>query len=190
MTITAHPLSWPETMPRRKIARESGQFKTSLAGALANVRKSLTLFAKDSRIQVSDVVLSSNVSLGHEHPADPGIAVWFTWDGETRCIAVDRYSSPAANLQAIHLVLEARRVEMRHGTLALVRATFQGFKALPPGPHWSGILNIPRGASAAQVNEAFRILAAQHHPDKGGSADKMAELNAARARALKELGAS
>ena len=31
---------------------------------------------------------------------------------------------------AIHHIIEARRVELRHGTLALVRATFAGFLAL------------------------------------------------------------
>ena len=47
------------------------------------------------------------------------------------CIPVDRYNSVEANLQAIHHIIEARRVELRHGTLALVRASFTGFKALP-----------------------------------------------------------
>lgn len=186
MTITAHPLSWPETMPRYRSARESGQFKTTLVGALANVRKSLDLFGKDSRISVSNVVLSSNVSLGQEHPVDPGIAVWFTWDGEQRCIAVDRYSTPAANLQAIHHVLEARRVELRHGTLSIVRATFQGFKALPPPRHWSDILQISRAASVEAIENAYRQWAKVRHPDVGGSADAMAEINAARDRALKD----
>jgi hypothetical protein len=57
-------------------------------------------------------------------PADPGVAVWFTWDGMQVCIAVDRYQKVASNLQAIHHIIEARRVELRHGTLALVRASF------------------------------------------------------------------
>src|SRR6185437_13782736 len=183
VTITAHPLSWPETMPRRKSSREPGQFKTSLSTALNNVRHSLELFGKDSRIAVSNVVLSSNVSLGHERPDDPGIAVWFSWDGAQMCIAVDRYSTPAANLQAIHHVLEARRVELRHGTLALVRATFQGFKALPPPVHWSEVLGVSRAASLDAIKDAYVNLAMKHHPDRGGDATRMAEITAARDRA-------
>lgn len=38
------------------------------------------------------------------------------------------------------------------------------------------------------VQRAYRNLAAQHHPNKGGSDTKMAELNAARDEALKEIG--
>src|SRR5688500_16804913 len=38
---TEYPLSWPDHIPRREAARESGKFKTSLAGALKNVRDSV-----------------------------------------------------------------------------------------------------------------------------------------------------
>lgn len=187
MSIQAYPLSWPETMPRYKNQREAGQFKTSLPAALHNVSHSLDLFGKNSGSYVRDIILSSNCTLGVDRPADPGIAAWFTWDGEQRCIAVDRYLTPAANLQAIHLILEARRVELRHGTLALIRATFQGFKALPPPRAWADVLGVEHNASVEQIESAFKTLALRHHPDRlGGNADRMAELNAARARALKE----
>lgn len=185
--IPAFPLQWPEGFPRRT-AREKGVFKTTLGGALDNVETSLRLFGKDSGKPVSNVVLSSNVTLGAQTPADPGIAAWFMWEGETRCIAVDRYLTPAANLQAIHHVLDARRVELRHGTLALVRATMKGFTlALPaPGGAWWQVLGIPPTATAEQIETAYRSLAQQHHPDKGGTAEAMANLNRARDAARKE----
>src|SRR5690606_25492676 len=103
----------------------------SLSAALANVEDSLRRFAADSGKKIEGLVISSNVSLGDRRPADPGVAVWFSWDGMQICIPVDRYTSVEANLQAIHHVIEARRTELRHGTLALVRATFQGFRSLP-----------------------------------------------------------
>lgn len=189
----AYPLTWPHHI-ERAAAREAGAFKTSLAGALANVEGSLTRFGKDSGKPVSDIVISSNVALGDQRPADPGVAVWFVWEGMQVCIPVDRYSSVAANLQAIHHVLEARRTELRHGTLALVRATFTGFKALPaappaPGRPWWEVMDLPRGATRAQMEARYRALALVLHPDKpGGSAEAMAELNAARETARIELG--
>jgi hypothetical protein len=192
MSATAFPLSWPHGFPRSK-APEKGQFKTTLAGALKNVDVSLVRFGSDSKKPVSAVVISSNVTLGVMRPTDAGVAVWFTWDGLQVCIPVDRYATVEANLQAIHHILEARRVELRHGTLALVRASFTGFKALPApaGKHWSDVLglSLERLPKAGEVEQAYRQLASKAHPDKpGGSNDKMAELNAARSDALKELG--
>lgn len=186
---TAFPLAWPREFPRQT-SREAGSFRADLKAALKNVEGSLVAFSKDSGKLVTGIVLSSNVALGRDKPEDPGVAVWFVWDGQQLCIPVDRYLTPAANLQAIHHVLEARRTELRHGTLALVRATLKGFLALP-APDWRNVLGLPAGkpATKAEVDAAHRSLAAERHPDKpGGSHDAMTALNAARASALKEIG--
>lgn len=180
-TISAFPLAWPRAFPRAKTP-EKGAFRTTLSGALNNVQDSLRRFAADSGKKLDSLVISSNVTLGVQKPSDPGVAVWFVWDGLQVCIAVDRYSSVESNLQAIHHIIEARRVELRHGTLALVRATFQGFVALPAPVgrrDWWKVLGVPRTATAEQITAAYRQLASQHHPDKGGSADRMAEINLA-----------
>ena len=191
MTISAYPLTWPEMMPRQK-TREKGAFRTSLAGALNNVEGSLRAFGRDSGKSVANIVLSSNVTLGVNKPADPGVAAWFTWDGLQVCIPVDRYSTVEANLQAIHHIIEARRTELRHGTLALVRATFTGFAALPAPANkraWRDVLDFAQERPDAEaIDRRFRTLAKKAHPDAGGSADAMAELNQARADALKEIG--
>lgn len=190
MTATAYPLTWPRQFPRAK-AREKGAFKTTLAGALGNVQDSLRRFATDSGKKLDGLIISSNVTLGVQRPEDPGVAVWFTWDGMQLCIAVDRYATVEGNLQAIHHIVEARRTELRHGTLALVRATFTGFLALPApkGKSWREILDYGAQATITKemVDARYRKLASERHPDKGGTDEKMAELNAAREEALKEL---
>ena len=191
MTATAYPLTWPSQFPRKQYP-EAGAFKTALPAALKNVQDSLRRFAADSGKKVDALVISSNVTLGTQKPADPGVAVWFTWDGLQVCIPVDRYRTVEANLQAIHHILEARRVELRHGTLALVRATFQGFVALPAPAskrHWREVLGFGAGANptAALVRERYRSRASSAHPDKGGTTAEMAELNQARDDALKEI---
>lgn len=189
MSIAAFPLTWPTMFPRCKV-RERGAFKTTLVGALKNVEDSLKRFASDSSKKLDGIVMSSNVTLGVQRPDDPGVAVWFTWDGLGVCIAVDRYLTVEANLQAIHHIIEARRVELRHGTLALVRATFQGFLALPApkGSHWTEVLSLPKDAKREDVKAAYRRLASIYHPDKLplGSHQKMAEINAAQEAALME----
>jgi hypothetical protein len=107
------------------------------------------------------------------------------------CIAVDRYDKAEDNLQAIHHIIEARRVELRHGTLALVRASFRGFRALPPPPDaktWREVLDYGEAPAVAdRINAQYRKLAASAHPDKGGSDAAMAALNKARDQALAQL---
>lgn len=186
---SAHPLQWPDGLPRTE-RRATSQFKTSLNGALDNVRRSLEAFGRDSGKAVTSIILSSNVTLGAYAPTDPGVAAWFTWDGDQRCIAVDRYPKVQDNLQAIHHIVEARRTEMRHGGLHIVRQTFKGFVALPApegARPWREVLGLSGHVTPADVDAAWRARAATAHPDKGGSTEAMAALNRARAEAKAAL---
>lgn len=190
------PLQWPEGLPRHRGAREKGAFRTTLPAALDNARKSLAAFGRDTgrAIKPDSVVFSSNVGgLDQKAPADPGIALWFEWDGAIRCIAVDRYSTPAANLQAIHHIIEADRTKLRHGSLAIIRAAYKGFISLPaPGRKrpWQEVFGFSGERYGAHAVEAkYRELAKARHPDApGGSHEAMAELNRAREEALAEIG--
>ena len=165
--IKDYPLTWPDTLQRSKPG--SSQFRTTLAAALKNVETSLKAFARDSGKPVTNIVLSSNVGgLSGRELSDPGFAAWFVWDGEQRCIAVDRYSKPQDNLQAIHHIIEARRTEMRHGGLHIVRQTFKGFTLLPAPEAWHAVLGVNPHASAGTVEATFRQLAKSAHPDRGG----------------------
>jgi len=188
--ISPYPLQWPQGF-KRTLGREQGRFKVNYETALSNVRRSLKNFASDSRKQIENPILSSNMNpLTDDALRDPGVAVWFVWDGIQVCIAVDRYTKPAANLQAIHHIIEARRVELRHGTLQLVRQTFMGLKFLPApeGKHWRDVLGIGSRAPTRQdIEEAHRVLAKKAHPDAGGSDARMAELNNAKETALREI---
>ena len=188
----AFPLSWPDTIRRHPaMRRETGQFRTSLSGALVNVRESLRRFAKDSGKPMSGLVISSNCSLGVSSPEDPGVAVWFVWDNIPVCMPVDRYTKPSSNLQAIHHIIEARRTELRHGTLELVRATMAGLSALPPPggerpAAWFQILGVRQQATPSQIQKAYRERAQKAHPDHGGSNAQMATLNHARDEGLSQ----
>ena len=183
------PLQWPPFVPRSQ-RREAYQNAPTLTAAISNVQTSLRLFGRDSSKAVTAVVISSNVTLGHEKPADPGIAVWFQWEGEWRCIASDRFTTVAGNVQAIHKILEARRTETRYGTLHMVRAAFRGFLALPGGDviDWRKVMGLGQNPSKTDIDDAFKALSLIHHPDRGGSESSMAQLTQARAAAYAELG--
>ncbi|KFD27092.1 MULTISPECIES: hypothetical protein [Sphingobium] len=192
----AYPLAWPIGIPRTDAGRRgASQFKTALDPALKNVSNSLRRFGEATGKTVSNIVISTNYTLGDRSPRDPGVAVWFLWDGSERCIAVDRYPKIEHNLQAIHHVLEARVVEARHGGLQIVRQTFTGFVALP-SPEMFGDktpgqllgLDVPgRIYTRDEIVAAHRELAKAAHPDRAGEGGDMAVLNAARDAMLKGL---
>lgn len=194
MTIPPYPLAWPEGLPRTAPAkRVASKFNTTLPAAVENVRKSLEAFGRDSGRAVSEIVATSNVGgIGlSKTPDDPGVAVWFMWDGALRCVAVDRYPKTQDNLQAIHHVLEARRTEVRHGGLVIARTAFAGFKSLPAPEtpkHWSEVLGVTVHARTEDIRVAYRSAAIKAHPDSGGSVAAMQRINRAFEEAKKERG--
>lgn len=189
MTPEAYPLCWPPGRKRTK-ARLASPFRVQLPRAISDLRDALRLFGSDTSKPVADVIISSNVTLGDNRPKDPGVAVYFTWDGEQRCIAVDRYAKVEDNVRAIYYVLEARRQELRYGGLDMVRASFRGFVALPAPDDWRAALGFGPGdaPSIDDVTSRYRARARDVHPDQpGGSPEAMSALNAAMQAARKEL---
>ena len=97
------------------------------------------------------------------------------------------------NLQAIHHIIEARRTELRHGGIEIVRASFAGFAALPDpnAVNWRNVLGLHKIAhpTKTDVKEAYKKLARTRHPDtSSGSEAMMSDLNRARDLALEEVG--
>lgn len=175
--ITAFPLAWPQGHPRTKGAIPS-RFKTTVAQSVANVTDELRRFGNDTGKAITGMVISSNVTLTDSRPADPGIAVYFSWEGIQCCIAIDRYRTPMENLQAVALVMDAERAKMRHGGLNIARASFRGFASLPPpsdplgalSPPWRTVLGVPTIAKLDDAKAAYYRMVKTAHPDVGGDA--------------------
>lgn len=138
--------------------------------------------------QADTVVISTNVELrrdglpmsGRRDPEDPGVAVYWIRGGQARCMAVDRYDTVADNLAAIAATLDAMRAIDRHGSAEILDRAFSGFVALPAPEQPFQVLGVSATASDDEIERAYRRLAAQHHPDRGGDAETMARINAAR----------
>ena len=120
---------------------------------------------------------------------DQGVAVYFTLNGRAMVMACDRYQRVAANLRSLGLALEAMRQLARHGGGVMMERAFAGFAALPRPPSCWDVLGVEEGASRGDIERAFRNRAKKVHPDAGGNDHAMAELNAARDQALKEIAA-
>ncbi|MFZ5586121.1 MAG: J domain-containing protein [Thermodesulfobacteriota bacterium] len=119
---------------------------------------------------------------------DPGTAVYFRLKGLPHVLACDSYDSVRANVRAICLTIGATRALGRYGVVSLEQA-FSGYRLLPaPGGDWRAVLGLLSSDNLAAAEAAFRRLSMQAHPDRGGSQERQAQLNAAIAAARKELG--
>lgn len=215
--VTAHPLCWPGGWRRTKPEERTGSRfcrMTYDGGNGWKSRKKLTLAsARDALLSelrhVADdersIIVSTNIpvradglprsgSAGMKRD-DPGVAVYFRQNGRDVAMACDKFHEIPDNIAAIGKTLEAMRGIKRWGAAELLDRAFRGFQALPPGtppppedrPWWE-VLNVPKeGATRWLVKVTRDALASQLHPDKGGDAVKMAEVNRAYEDALKEL---
>jgi hypothetical protein len=68
----AYPLHWPMGFPRTKAAGRS-QFRTEYDGAYSNAMKSLRSFAVDTGRDVTNVIVSSNITMLNSSPKDAGL---------------------------------------------------------------------------------------------------------------------
>lgn len=204
------PLTWPAHRPRKPaFARKAGKF--SADGRAITVAAAVDrLDGELSRLGAIYPVLSTNIELrldgrprsGQGNPADPGACVYFSLKGKPFALACDTYSDVAQNIAALAAHLDATRAIERHG-VASAAETLEAFSALPPPTGatpettrgWREILgfaaNFPTGYAPEDalvlIGVRYRERAPKAHPDNGGSAAAMAELNAARDAARKEV---
>jgi hypothetical protein len=182
-----HPLLWPPGWKRTVAHYRSSGVKF---GQCTLTDANLKLADEMRLLGAQGVVLSCNSS---ERP-DPGVALYFNRNKQPLVLACDRFVSQAANCRSIGINIEAIRTLERHGGIALVDRALSGFAALPPPPDlvvrdWREVLGLDpdQDVDEGTIEHAFRARALKAHPDVGGSHEAMAELNAARARALNEL---
>jgi hypothetical protein len=200
--IEAYPLAWPDGWRRtdryRRTRAKFGKLAQRGTGESTwSQREAISASAALNRvldelgrmgIQRHRVVISSNLPTRRDglpdprarQPDDPGVAVYWMDGKQRRCMAIDRYDRVADNLAAIAATLDAMRAIERHGGAEILDRAFTGFVALPAPEQWWQVLGVPREATADQIEDAHRRLAMKHHPDRGGSDEQMARINAAR----------
>lgn len=205
MGIDAFPLCWPVGWKRTShYEKKASKFKTSFAVARDQLFRELKLLG----VRVANswepprIILSSNVPLrrdglplaGQSNPKDPGIAVYFHLNDKPMVFACDQYSKVEDNLYSITLTIEALRGIKRWGASDMMERSFTGFAALPPPPpprpkrEWWVVLQfIGPHTTAERIQDQYRKLALQYHPDRGGDPKDMADLNAARDEGMKSI---
>ncbi|MFX4223501.1 MAG: hypothetical protein ACMVO3_22515 [Thalassobaculum sp.] len=196
---TAFPLTWPTGRPRKHPGRRR-RGKFSKHGAPLSVAEALQRLQWElERYDARWPVISTNVELRRDglpyssrrEPDDPGVAVYFHRDGKPYVLACDTFDRVPDNLAAVAAHIEATRAIERHG-VATAEEMLRAFEALPAPDQardWRDVLEMrdTAGITVEMVRAAHRRLAQERHPDRGGSDEMMAELNAARDRALREV---
>jgi hypothetical protein len=185
----AYPLAWPFNRPRCRFPAQS-RFRTALGAAIKEVQ------AEVSRLGGTGLIISSNLPLRRDglpyansaQPTDRGVAVYFTYKKRPMCFACDRWRAVEDNMWAIAKTIDALRGVERWGSGEMVEQAFTGFVALPaPEQPWQTLGLDTSHPTKEQIDMAHRRLASQHHPDKGGDADQMARINAARDQLYESL---
>lgn len=191
-SINAFPLHWPIDWPRTK-SRTRPPYRVSFGRARDDVIWQL----RQMSVPDWEVVISSNIPLRRDglpvanagRLADPGIAVYFVRKKQRQVVACDKWDTVDGNMRAINITIESLRSIERAGASELLERAFTGFKALPaPGEGTSGgwwqVLGVEATAPMEVVKAAYRKLAGELHPDKGGDAGAMAMVNRAWEQAM------
>jgi hypothetical protein len=193
MSVSRYPLAWPAGWKRCHASGglRPGNFKVDFDKAVRELGHEI------ERLGGKYPVLSTNMELRIDgqprrdkgEPRDRGVAVYFELKGQQKVFACDTFTSVKDNIRAIGLTIASLRAIERYGATAMLERALHAFDALPPPAHWADTLQVRRDASRDAIEAAFRRLALEHHPDRGGSTDKMAELNKAREEALRSTAA-
>jgi hypothetical protein len=145
----------------------------------------------------ANIVATSNLKISkhlnrpladQKQPDDRAVAIYFELKGQELCVAVDRWAFVEDNIHAIALSIGAIRGLERWGGGDMVERSFQGFAALPAGngsdAEWWQVLDVPPNASRDEIDRAYRRLALELHPDKGGDLQRFVTLQTAYEQAL------
>jgi hypothetical protein len=174
--------------------RKSGPFQVSMASACERIYEQLEFFNKAARSnRCKSLTIYANWPIGAKgfflnngSSQDPRVVVVFDLDGLTYSVAADRYSHPAQNIAGIANYIEAIRAQERNGVVS-VAEMFSPFAALPTRSDCWAILGVAPTISRAELDQSYRALVRENHPDVGGDPARMAEINAAYDKAQKVL---
>lgn len=194
MQPQAYPLSWPLFRQRTPaFQRKNGPYRHG--GEQIGLLKALTRVEEEvARLQGDDLLISSHLKpqdygkYNRPKMPDPGVAIYFKVDGDPIVLACDTFDELPQNLAGLAAHMEAARRMDRIGVQTALE-TLKGYALLPAaGPAWHVVLGVAPDADARAIESAWRVKAREHHPDRGGSEARMAEINAARDEGLKQAG--
>lgn len=154
-----------------------------------------------SRLGGTNLIVSTNIPIRQDGLLysdwmkrkidDPGVAIYFKYNGKEISMCCDQYLSVWENIYALGKGVEALRGMERWGVSEFLDRAFTGFKELPYSTEavaigWWKILEVSHDASKEQVIDAYRTLSKKYHPDnqKTGNSEKFIQVKAAYDQAM------
>ena len=181
--VPRYPLLWPPEKTRTPASkRKAKRWSVTIGQATQDLRQECV------SNRILDQALSTGVAPGTRTAHDPGAALWFMQlvNGVWRmsCYASDAFRDPAENIKAIAMTINRLRLVADYGVYSMEQAMRgAAYEALPspekpPRPWWE-VMGLAQDADRAVIDAVYRALAKKRHPDTGGSAAEMQELQRA-----------
>ena len=181
--IERFPLSWPAGYPVTQ-KRVDSAFKIAFVQArdeMINELKLLIGYAEVKNIIIScnmphnkDGLLTGKMPLMYPNP---GVAVYFKFNGEDKVIACDHWTHLHANLRAIGLTVAAIRSMDRYKCTDILSRAMGDMKALPQNAgaagdmSWWVVLGVKKDAPWTWIEKTYRDKIKIFHPDMKPNGD-------------------
>lgn len=173
------PLAWPDGWPRtaahqRRDGRDIFRLGTwqdrsyyTIATASATLRTELERLGARNLVVSSDLKMrvdGSGPLSNQKAPENPGVAIYFSLNGDSMVMARDAFMRVEENIRSLAMAVEAMRQLERHGGGTMLKRAFSGFVALPP-PHaittpaqraWWLVLGLDGGANPEAIQAAWK----------------------------------
>lgn len=191
--MEAFPLQWPLAY-KRTAHRIKSSFKKGMDQSQNFLRDELRRLGAKNLIVSTNIPVRKDGGMYAEYMArkidDPGVAIYFKWNGKDVVMCCDRYISVWENVYALGKGIEAIRGMERWGVSDFIERAFSGFLAIegPRKEEWYEILMVSKNAEVEQVKQQYRFLAMQNHPDRmGGNTAAFSRITEAYEQAKKHL---
>lgn len=135
--------------------------------------------------QAGETVVS-DYDLPMMRPGQVKAEISFLLRGQPMRVSIDRWGDFATNLRCAYLNIRDMRLAEARGSLEAMRETLTALPAPARDRDPYEVLGVRPDADLEDIEALYRVKARRLHPDAGGNAEAMRELNQAYERIKKE----